>query len=69
MGLFLNPTKCEWSWVDPECSDPCPFSDQISMVPTREVQMLGVPLGSPKLVADFVERKLFSKLDTVVERL
>ena len=25
MGLHLNPSKCEWSWLDPDCSAPCPI--------------------------------------------
>ena len=25
MGLYLNPSKCEWTWLDPECKDPCPI--------------------------------------------
>ena len=24
LGLHLNPAKCEWSWLDPACKDPCP---------------------------------------------
>ena len=51
-GLHLNASKCEWSWLDPECALPCPIkidgvpeSDQIKLVPHSEIQMLGVPLG------------------------
>ncbi len=25
LGLHLNPSKCEWSWLDPECNEPCPI--------------------------------------------
>ena len=25
LGLHLNPSKCEWSWLDPVRSDPCPI--------------------------------------------
>lgn len=26
MGLYLNPSKCEWTWLDPRvCKDPCPI--------------------------------------------
>ena len=49
LGLILNPTKCEWSWLDPECSAPCPL-EQVAIVPTNEIQMLGVPLGSDNFV-------------------
>jgi hypothetical protein len=52
LGLELNPAKCEWSWLNPDCTQPCPIripgneSEQIQVVPTDEIQMLGVPLGS-----------------------
>jgi hypothetical protein len=75
VGLHLNPAKCEWSWLDSSCSDPCPISvsgrkeDKISLVPTDEIQMLGVPLGSSGKVAEYVEKKLFSKLGLMVDRL
>lgn len=26
LGLELNPAKCEWSWLDPSCTKPCPIS-------------------------------------------
>ena len=51
MGLHLNPSKCEWSWLDPECTLPCPIrlegvseENQVKLVPHSEIQMLGVPL-------------------------
>jgi len=25
LGLHLNPSKCEWSWLDPACTLPCPI--------------------------------------------
>src|SRR4051812_40461695 len=25
LGLHLNPSKCEWSWLDPNCVLPCPI--------------------------------------------
>ena len=74
LGLELNPAKCEWSWLDPKCK-PCPISvlggavNQISLVPTDEIQMLGVPLGSDEKAAAFVERRLLHKLSTIVDRL
>src|SRR3954468_11358182 len=52
MGLHLNPSKCEWSWLDPLRTDPCPINldgasteNQVKLVPHSEIQMLGVPLG------------------------
>ena len=52
VGLHLNPAKCEWSWLNSSCEAPCPIlvgagrqEDQISLVPTDEIQMLRVPLG------------------------
>jgi len=76
VGLHLNPAKCEWSWLNSSCEAPCPIlvgegrqEDQISLVPTDEIQMLGVPLGCNSKVAEYVERKLFSRLGQMVERL
>ena len=25
LGLHLNASKCEWSWLDPSCTLPCPI--------------------------------------------
>src|SRR4029079_12762541 len=68
MGLHLNPSKCEWSWLDPDCSAPCPIrledvaeENQVKLVPHSEIQMLGVPLGSDAFVSDFVEKKLLGR--------
>jgi len=73
IGLHLNPAKCEWSWLDASRSDACPIrvttGDKISLVPTDEIQMLGVPLGCSSNVAKYVEKKLFSKLKLMVDRL
>src|SRR3982750_344165 len=75
LGLEVNPGKCEWSWLDPMCKKPCPISvpggagNQIALVPTDEIQMLGVPLGSDEKAAAFVEKKLLHKLSIMVDRL
>src|SRR3954468_8432103 len=75
LGLHLNAAKCEWSWLDPNCNKPCPIrvqgdeKSQIAWVPTAEIQMLGVPLGSDEKAAAYVEGKLFGKLTTMVNRL
>ena len=76
LGLHLNPSKCEWSWLNSNCTLPCPIrlenvSDeaQVKLVPTSEIQMLGVPLGSPEFVNDFVRVKLLGKLDSTVQKL
>ena len=61
LGLELNPAKCEWSWLDPTCTAPCPIrvkgsqETQIELVPTNEIQMLGVPLGSDEKAAAYIE--------------
>ena len=39
------------------------------LVPTDEIQMLGVPLGSDEKAAAYVESKLFSRLPVLVNRL
>ena len=68
LGLILNPSKCEWSWLDPSCTDPCPI-DQVELVPTSKIQMLGVPLGSDDFVADFVGKELLPTTKRVAEKL
>src|SRR6185437_14979016 len=68
LGLILNPSKCEWSWLDPGCTDPCPI-DQVELVPTSKIQMLGVPLGSDDFVADFVGKELLPTTKRVAEKL
>ena len=75
LGLHLNSSKCEWSWLNPECKDPCPISvegdtaAQIQLVPHSEIQMLGVPLGSFDFVAKFVDKKLIGRLQNTVNTL
>jgi len=76
LGLHLNPAKCEWSWLDPDCTKPCPIRlegasecDQVKLVPHSEIQMLGVPLGNDGFVADFVEKKLLGRLQTTINQL
>ena len=76
LGLHLNPSKCEWSWLDESCDLPCPIQldgvreeDQVKLVPTSEIQMLGVPLGNDAFTSAFVEKKLFSRLNTTVGQL
>ena len=76
LGLYLNPSKCEWSWLDGSCSLPCPIrlpdvdeEAQIKLVPTSEIQMLGVPLGSTGFVDEFVRKKLLARLDITMEKL
>src|SRR3982751_1408328 len=75
LGLHLNPAKCEWSWLDPNCTKPCPIREdvaeenQIKLIPHSEIQMLGVPLGSVAFVSEFVEKKLLGRLQQTVNRL
>jgi hypothetical protein len=76
LGLHLNPSKCEWSWLDPKCTLPCPIrldnvaeADQVKLVPHSEIQMLGVPLGNDGFVSEFVQKKLLGRLSETVEKL
>ena len=76
LGLHLNAAKCEWSWLNPKCNDPCPIlldgvaaEKQVQLVPHSEIQMLGVPLGSDEFVASKVERKLIGNLQATISRL
>ena len=76
MGLHLNPAKCEWSWLDPKCKDPCPIviqgaveKDQVKLIPHSEIQMLGVPLGDMEFVSTYVDKKLLGRLQTTVDTL
>ena len=55
---------------------PCPIrvqggdeNQQIELVPTDEIQMLGVPLGSDEKAAIYVEKKLLGRLKSMVDRL
>ena len=41
----------------------------MKLVPTSEIQMLGAPLGSDAFTAAFVEKKLFSRLNTTISQL
>jgi len=76
LGLHLNPSKCEWSWLDPSCELPCPIvmvgvpeDQQVKLVPHSEIQMLGVPMGSDAFVSDFVEKKLLGRLQQTIAKL
>ena len=73
LGLHLNASKCEWSWLDPECKEPCPIKldgepeeNQVKLVPHEQIQMLGVPLGDVVFVSQFVEGKLLGRLQDTV---
>ena len=75
-SLHLNPSKCEWSWLDPDCNEPSPIrldgvseADQVKLVPHSQIQMLGVPLGTDVFVSDFVEKRLLGRLQDTVNRL
>src|SRR6185437_6259406 len=76
LGLHLNPSKCEWSWVNPSNRAPCPITvdgagadGKIKFVEHSQIQMLGVPLGSDEFVADFVQKKLLGRLCATVNQL
>ena len=71
-GLHLNPAKCEWSWLNASTSTDCPpelKKEGVVFVPTAEVCMLGVPLGSASFSASFVKERLFPRVKMAMERL
>ena len=68
LGLHLNPTKCEWSWLNAANASPCPIA-QVALVPTNEIQMLGVPLGSDDMVSQHVQSKLMTTATKVMAKL
>ena len=68
LGLSVNRKKCEWSWLDASCPLLSPL-EGVPLVPTDEIFMLGVPLGSKSKNAKFIQNKLFSRLDKVTDRL
>ena len=73
LGLELNPSKCEWSWMDPKCKKPCPISvpggaeKQLTLVPTDEIHW-GFPWDLMRRLQR-IEKKLLHKLSVMVERL
>ena len=76
LGLHLNPSKCEWSWLDAGSVLPCPIrlegvseENQVKLVPHSEIQMLGVPLGGDEFVSGFVRSKLLGRLSETVGKL
>ena len=50
LGLELNPAKCEWSWLNPDCTQPCPIripgneSEQIQWYQLTRSKCLAFPL-------------------------
>jgi hypothetical protein len=73
IGCILNPSKCEWTWIDGS-EDPCPLLSGSSpcgalMVQPDDVCMLGVPLGPLPSASKFVRENLFARLAPVLERL
>ena len=70
LGLRLNPNKCEWSWLKASATADCPLRDEgVPLVPTDEICILGVPLGSPSFSGSFVKERLFPRVKTAMERL
>ena len=67
-GVGSVPLLRFMSWLDASCSLTSPL-EGVPLVPTDEIFMLGVPLGSKSKNADFVKHKLFSRLDKVTDRL
>jgi len=68
VGLQLNPDKCEWSWLNPNCAEPCPI-ERVALVKTSEIQILGVPLGSDEWVAAYVQRELLPATEKAMRKL
>ena len=68
IGLFLNPSKCEWSWLNPSSSCPCPIPG-VQLVETEKIQILGVPLGSDSFVSSFVHEHLLARTRNVTAKL
>ena len=68
LGLELNPTKCEWSWLRADCKLPSPIVG-VPVTPTDEIQILGVPLGSQEFIEKFVKRDLLDTAEGVMSKL
>jgi hypothetical protein len=68
LGLKVNVKKCEWSWLDASCSLPSPI-EGVPLVPTDEIAMLGVPLGSKSKNSTFIQQKLSRQGYRLSERL
>ena len=74
LGLFPNPTKCEWIWLDNSRSAPCPLysgsvSSSIPVTALSDLAILGVPLGPPDIVSPFVAKKLLDGLRPLLDKL
>ena len=67
LGLHVNPAKCEWSWLNSKNAAACPI-EGVTLVPTEEICILGVPLGSAGFSARFVQDKLFSRVEKAMDR-
>jgi len=80
-GFYINSSKCEFSWLDKDDLRPCPFGPlkpatkvpgvpdlSIKLVPTSNIEMLGVPLGSEEFGATYIADKLL-KAKTVMSKI
>jgi len=68
LGLELNPKKCEWSWLNPECKLESPIPG-VPITPTDKIQILGVPLGSASFTEEFVKDSLLEITEGVMNKL
>jgi hypothetical protein len=68
LGLILNPQKCEWSWLDPDCAQESPIPG-VPITPTDKIQILGVPLGSESFTDEYVKDSLLSITEGVMNKL
>jgi hypothetical protein len=82
LGMHLNSSKSEWSWLDPTCKLPCPIRIfeldkvteapaelQIALIPTSEIMMLGVPLRPTAFANDYISKKLIKNSAKVMDKL
>ena len=74
LGLFPNPSKCEWVWLDNVRCSPCPLvsgslPSNIPVTPFSDLCILGVPLGPPDSVSPFIAKKLLDGLVPLLEKL
>jgi hypothetical protein len=73
IGLILNPSKCEWTWID-GTNQPCPIKSGrgpsgMPVVLPEDVCMLGVPMGPVSSASTFVTKKLLGGRMQVLSRL
>lgn len=66
-GLFLNPSKCEFTWLNPSISSPCPLPD-VPLTSLKDLSMLGAPLGDDTSCNKYIHKKL-TKIAPIMNKL